>query len=105
MRSKTLENKELTNQLENIRNIKHHLYLHYCVKIQGNVAKVTTKILVNNTKSSVRFFTNEHPTKSTNHKIETTEIEELKPTPAKDITEETTAEIFCKTFNQKIRML
>ena len=33
MRSKIPENKKLTNQLENVRKIKHHLYLHQRIPV------------------------------------------------------------------------
>ena len=48
MRSKVPENKKLTNKLENIRKIKHHLYLQNRIKIQGNTSKDTTMKSVNN---------------------------------------------------------
>ena len=101
MRSKIPENKKLTNQLENIRKIKHRLYLQNRIEIQGNTSKGTSMALVNNHENGIRITTTEHPTKSTNHKTETTEMEELKSTPAKDITEETTAESFYNTFDKK----
>ena len=40
MCSKIPENKKLTNQLENIRKIKHHLYLQNRIEIQGNASKI-----------------------------------------------------------------
>ena len=50
MRSKIPENKKLTNQLENIRKIKHHLYLQNRIEIQGNASKDTSMESVNNRK-------------------------------------------------------
>ena len=101
MRSKIPENKKLTNQLENLRKIKHHLYLQNRTKIQGNTLKDTSMTLVNNRENSIRISTTEHPTKCTNHKTETTEMEELNSTPSKDVTEETAAESFYNTFDKK----
>ena len=39
MRNKISENKKLTNQMENIRKTKHHLYLQNHIEIQGNTSK------------------------------------------------------------------
>ena len=58
-------------------------------------------VLVNNLENSIKISKTEHLTKSTNHWTEATEMEELKSTPAKDITEETTAESFYNTFDKK----
>ena len=101
MCSKIPENKKLTNQLENIRKIKHHLYLQNRIEIQGNTSKDTSMELVNNRENSNKISTTEHLTKSTNHKTEATEIEELNSTPAKNITEETIAESFYNAFDKK----
>ena len=101
MRSKISENKKLTNQLENTRQIKHHLYLQNRIKIQGNTSTDTSMALVNNRENSIKISTTKHLTKSTNHKTEVTEVEEVNSTPAKDITEETTAESFYNTFDKK----
>ena len=54
MCSKIPENKKLTNQLENIRKIKHHLYLQNRIEIQGNTAKGTSMALVNNLYNNTR---------------------------------------------------
>ena len=101
MRSKTPEDKNLTNQMENIRNIKHHLYLQNCIEIQGNTSKDTSMALANNRENSIKISTTEYLRKSTDHKTESTQMEELNSTPAKDITEETIAESFFKTFDKK----
>ena len=103
MCSKIPENKKLTNQLENIRKIKHHLYLQNRIEIQGNASKDTSMESVNNRKNSNKISTSEHLTKSSNHKTKTeaTEIKELNSTPTKNITEETTAESFYNTFDKK----
>ena len=103
MCSKIPENKNLTNQLENIRKIKHHLYLQNRIEIQGNASKDTSMESVNNRKNSNKISTSEHLTKSSNHKTKTeaTEIKELNSTPTKNITEETTAESFYNTFDKK----
>ena len=101
MRTKIPENKKLTNQLQNIRKIKHHLYLQNRIEIQGNTSKDTSMELVNNRENSNKISTTEHLTKSTNHKTEATEIEELNSTPAKNITEETIAESFYNAFDKK----
>ena len=58
-------------------------------------------LLVNNRENSIKISKTEHLTKSTNHRTEATEMEELNSTPAKDITEETTAESFYNTFDKK----
>ena len=105
MHSKIPENKKLTNQLENIIKIKHHLYLQTRIEIQGNTVKDTSMTLVNNPENIIRISTTEHPRKSTNDKTETTEMEELNFTPAKNITEKTTAKDVSNTFDKKIRML
>ena len=91
---------KITNQLENIRKIKH-LYLQNCIKIQGNTSKDTSMELVKNHKNSNKISTTEHLIKSTNHKTQATEIEELNSTPAKNITEETIAESFYNVFDKK----
>ena len=57
--------------------------------------------LVNNRENSSKISTAEHVTKSTNHNTEATEMEELNTTPAKDITEEITAESFYNAFDKK----
>ena len=57
--------------------------------------------LVNNRENSNKTSTTEHLTKSTNHKTEATEIEELNSTRAKNITEETIAESFYNAFDKK----
>ena len=57
--------------------------------------------LVNNRENSIRISTIEHPTKSTNHKTETTGMEELNYTLAKEITEQKTPESFYNTFDKK----
>ena len=101
MRGKIPENKKLTNQLENIRKIKHHLYLQNRIEIQGNISKDTSMTLVNNHENSNKISTTEHLTKSTNHKTEATNREGLNSTPATNITEETTAESFYNTFDKK----
>ena len=107
MRSKIPENEKVTNQLENIRKIKHHLYLQNHIEIQGNTSKDTSMALANNHKNSIKISTIEHLTKSTNHNAEATEMEELNSTLTKDITNETTSESFYNTlrFLKKIRML
>ena len=79
MCSKIPKNKKLTNQLKNIRKIKH-LYLQNRIEIQG-----TSMTSVNNPENSIRISATERPRKATNHKIETTEMEELNSTPTKDI--------------------
>ena len=58
---------------------------------------------VNNRDNSNKISTTEHLTKSTNHKTKTeaTEIKELNSTSTKNITKETTAESFYKTFDKK----
>ena len=101
MRSKIPENKKLTNQPENIRKIKHHLQLQNRIEIQDNTSKDTSMVLVNNCENSNKISTTKILTKSTNHKIEATEIPELNSTQAKNITEETTAESFYNAFDKK----
>ena len=103
MRSKITENKKLTNQLENIRKIKHHLYLQNRIEIQGNTFKDTSMESVNNCENSNKISTTKHLTKSANYKTKTeaTEIKELNSFPTKNITEETTAESFYNTFDKK----
>ena len=105
MGSKIQENEKQTNQLENIRKIERHLYLQNLIEIQGNTLKDTSMALANNRKNSIIISTTEHLTKCTKHKTEATEMTELNSTPAKDITDETTAESFDNTFLRKIRML
>ena len=61
---------KITNQLENIKNIKHHLYLQNRIEIQVNTSKDTGMALVNNRENSIKISTTEHLTKSTNHKTE-----------------------------------
>ena len=56
---------------------------------------------VNNRENSSKVSTTEHVTKSTSHNTEATEMEELNSTPAKDITEEITAESFYNAFDKK----
>ena len=68
MRSKILENKKLTNQLENIRKIKHHLYLQNRIEIRDNISKDISMELVNNREKSNKISTTKHLTKSINHK-------------------------------------
>ena len=89
---------KITNQLENIKNIKHHLYLQNRIEIQVNTSKDTGMALVNNRENSIKISTTEHLTKSTNHK---TSNEWLNSTPAKGITEEITVESFYKSFDKK----
>ena len=67
MHSKIPQNKKLTNQLENMRKIKHHLYLQNRIEIQGNTSKDTSMESVNNRENSNKISTTEHLTKSTNH--------------------------------------
>ena len=38
---------KLTNQLENIRKTKHHLYLQNSIEVQGNTSKATAGSLYN----------------------------------------------------------
>ena len=92
MQSKIPKNKKLANQQENIRNIKHHLYLQNRIEVQSNTSKDNSTECVKNCKNSNKISTNKHLTKSANHKTKTeaTEIKELNFTPAKNITEETT---------------
>ena len=99
MLPKIPENKKLTNHLESIKKIKH-LYLQTRIEIQRNTAKYSSMALVNNPENRISISKTEHPTKSTNLK-QTTEMEELNSTPAKEITEETTAESFSNTFDKK----
>ena len=103
MRSKITENKKFTNQLENIRKIKHHLYLQNRIEIQGNTLKDTSMESVNNCENSNKISTTKHLTKSTNYKTKTeaTEIKELNSFPTKNITEETTTESFYNAFDKK----
>ena len=67
MRSKITENKKFTNQLENIRKIKHHLYLQNRIEIEGNTLKDTSMESVNNCENSNKISTTKHLTKSTNY--------------------------------------
>ena len=62
MHSKIPENKKLTHQLENIRKIKHHLYLQNHIKIQGNTSKDTSMESVNSRKNSNKISTTKHLT-------------------------------------------
>ena len=61
---------KITNQLENIKNIKHHLYLQNRIEIQVNTSKDTCMALVNSRENNIKISTTEHLTKSTNHKTE-----------------------------------
>ena len=101
MLRKIPESNKLINKLENYRKIKHHLHLQNLVEIQGNTSKDTSMALENNSENSNKISTTERLTKSTNHKTEATEIEESNSTPAKNITEEITAESFCNTVDKK----
>ena len=56
--------------------------------------------LVNNCENSIRISTIKHSTKSTNHKAEAREMEELNSTPAKYITKEQTIESYYNTFGR-----
>ena len=56
--------------------------------------------LVNNREKSNKISTTKHLTKSINHKT-AIEMEQLNSTPAKNITEETTAESFYNAFDKE----
>ena len=101
IRSKITENKKLTNQVENIRTIKHNLYLKNRIEIQGNPSKDISMELVTNRENSINISTSKHLTKSTNHKIKETKMKKLNSNPAKHITEETTTERFYNSFDKK----
>ena len=104
MRTKIPENKKLTNQLQNIRKIKHHLYLQNRIEIQDNRSKDTSMELVNNRENSNKISTSEHLTKSTNHKTEAAEIQELNSTPA-ILLKKQLLKAFIMRLIKKIRML
>ena len=57
------ENKKLTNQLENIIKVKHHLCLQNHVEIQDNTAKDTSMALVNNSENKNPNFSKGTPEK------------------------------------------
>ena len=99
IRSKIPENKKVTNQLRNIRKIKHHLHLQNCMKIQSYTSKDIRMALLNNLKNSIRISITEHLTKSINNKTKI--IEMLNSAPAKDVTEETIGKSFYNKFDKK----